>query len=123
MKNHTFTEHFTELGDVLKSYFDARIKLWKILILEKFTKAGTYLFTSVMVLLSSFIILMFLGFAFSFWYGENYGSFTTGFLISAGIMFLIMVLLYLFRKLVFSRNILKKNSDFLFEEDELNLPK
>jgi len=122
MKNQTLSEHFSELGGLFTSYLDARITLWKILLLEKAVKVGTYLYTSLVVVLSLFIILVFLGFAFSFWYGEHHGSFTTGFLISAGAVFLIMVLLYLLRKRVFSRNILRKTSAFLLEDDNISLP-
>jgi uncharacterized membrane protein len=122
MKNKTLSENFSELNDVLKSYLAARVKLWKVLLLEKITKGGTYVFTTLVVLISVFACLIFLGFAFSFWYAENQGSLSTGFLISAGFTLLLMGLVILVRKRIFSRNILKNSKDFLFNEDEINKP-
>ena len=122
MKNKTLSENFSELNDVLKSYLAARLKLWKVLLLEKTTKAGTYVFSTLVVLISIFSCLLFLGFAFSFWYGSTRGSISTGFLISAGCSLLIMALAYLLRKRIFARSILKNSKDFLFNEDELNTP-
>lgn len=120
MKNKTLSENLSELNIVLKSYLQARLKLWKVFLLEKSTKAGTYLFTTMVVLLSAFLCLLFLGFAFSYWYGETQGSFSTGFLISAGCNLLLMILIYLFRKRLFARSILKNFKDLLFNEDEIN---
>lgn len=122
MKNKTLSENLSELNDVLKSYLAARAKLWKILLLEKITKAETHLFTTLVVMISVFSCLLFLGFAFSFWYGETRGSFATGFLISAGFSLLLMALIYLLRKRIFARNILKHNKDLLFNEDEKDNP-
>jgi apolipoprotein N-acyltransferase len=122
MKNKTLSENLSELNDVLKSYLAARVKLWKILLLEKITKAETHLFTTLVVMISAFSCLLFLGFAFSFWYGETVGSYATGFLISAGFSLLLMALIYLLRKRIFARNILKHNKDLLFNEDEKDNP-
>ena len=122
MKNKTLSESFSELNDVLKSYLAARIKLWKVLMLEKATKAGTYTFTTLVVLISLFSCLLFLGFAFSFWYGETQGSISTGFLISAGFSLLVMFLIYLLRRRIFSRNIIRHSKDFLFDENDITHP-
>lgn len=122
MKNKTLSENFSELNDVLKSYVAARVKLWKLLLLERTTKAVTYLFTTLAVLISALSCLLLLSFAFSFWYGETLGSYTTGFLISAGFNLLLMILVYLLRKRIFSRNILKNTKDLLFNKEDINNP-
>lgn len=120
MKNKTLSENLSELNDVLKSYLAARLKLWKVLLLEKIMRAGTYFFSTIGVLISAFSCLLFLEFAFSYWYGDTQGSITTGLLISAGFNLLLMVLIYLLRKRLFSRHILKNIRDILFDEDEIN---
>ncbi|MFO7670163.1 MAG: hypothetical protein R6W31_10930 [Bacteroidales bacterium] len=122
MKNKTLSENFSELNDVLKSYLAARVKLWKVLLLEKTTKAGTFIFTTLAILFSAFLCLFFLGLAFSFWYGETHGNISTGFLISTGFGLLLMALIYLLRKRIFARNILKNNKDLLFWEDGTDNP-
>ncbi|MFO7933874.1 MAG: phage holin family protein [Bacteroidales bacterium] len=120
MENNTLSESFSELSDVIKSYVDARIRYWKVLLLEKSTRAGTYLFTSIAVLVCLLAFLIFLGFAFSFWYGETRGSIWVGFLISAGFALLLLLGFCLFRKRIFSRNIIRNIRKLVLPEDEEN---
>lgn len=118
MSNKSMSENFIELQDVTKSYIDSKINLWKVLFLQKTTKAGTYLLTSVVIIMSAFSFILFLLLAFSFWYGESHGSIAMGFLISAGAVIFLMLLIYLLRRVLFSRHILQNQRKFLFPEQE-----
>ncbi len=118
MKNKSLVENFSELRDLMKSYLDARIKLWKVLLLDKLTKAGTYFITLLTFIVVLACLLLLLLFAFSFWYGTVYGSIYKGFLISAALYAFLGVLLFLFRKQLFSNNIIKNLGKILFNKDE-----
>jgi energy-coupling factor transporter transmembrane protein EcfT len=118
MKDKTLTKNLSELNHVIKSYIDARIDLWKINLLDKIVKSGTYFFTSVMVMLALSFVLLFATFAFSYWYGNVYGNIATGFLISAGFYIILGIVFYFFRKPIFSNNIIRNIAEIIFSEDD-----
>ncbi|MGW8316781.1 MAG: phage holin family protein [Bacteroidales bacterium] len=118
MENHSLKENISELNSIIKSYIEARIDLWKVLLLEKVTKIGTYFFTVIAVLITFLFTLLFLTFAFSFWFGNAYGNITTGFLISAGFFLILALVIYWLRKPLFSNNIIKNIGSIIFSDHE-----
>jgi hypothetical protein len=118
MENNSLKENLSELNTIIKSYIEAKIDLWKVLLLEKVTKIGTYFFTVIAVLVTFLFTLLFLTFAFSFWYGNAYGNITVGFLISAGFFLVLALLIYRLRKPLFSNNIIKNIGSIIFSDDE-----
>lgn len=118
MENHSLKENISELNSIIKSYIEARIDLWKVLLLEKVTKIGTYFFTVIAILITFLFTLLFLTFAFSFWFGNTYGNITTGFLISAGFFLLLALVIYWLRKPLFSNNIIKNIGSIIFSDHE-----
>ena len=121
MENRTLSESFTELSEVVQKYVDARMRYWRLILLEKSTRATTFLFSSLVVLVLMLSGIMFLGFAFSFWYAENYGSLWTGFLISAGLSVLLLLIVFFLRKWIFSRNIIRNLRKLILSEEEEKL--
>jgi hypothetical protein len=117
MKNGVFESLFG-LKEVFQNYITARVNLWKIVLIEKVAKAGTVIMTSITVLTFSTFILLFLTFAFSFWYGEKYGSLAIGFLIAAGFYLLVSLIVILLRKAIFSGALIKGLKSALFSEKE-----
>ena len=118
MENNSLKENLSELNTIINRYIEAKIDLWKVLLLEKVTKIGTYFFTVIAVLVTFLFTLLFLTFAFSFWYGNAYGNITVGFLISAGFFLVLALLIYRLRKPLFSNNIIKNIGSIIFSDDE-----
>ncbi|MFP4557304.1 MAG: hypothetical protein ACLFNU_10565 [Bacteroidales bacterium] len=118
MAKTELSENFSVVSDVLKGYLKSKIDLLKLELLQKYTNAGVHLLTSVSVIISAFAACIFLMFSFSFWYGNRTGSLDQGFLISAGFFAFIIVLLIVFRKAIFSRNLIKVFSSILFTDEE-----
>ncbi|MFO7575350.1 MAG: hypothetical protein R6W67_09355 [Bacteroidales bacterium] len=118
MAKTELSENFSRISDVLKDYLNSRIDLLKLGLLQKFVSAGVYLLTAVSVFISAFAACIFLMFSFSFWYGNRTGNLDQGFLISAGFFALIIVLVIVFRKTIFSRNLIKVFSNILFTDEE-----
>ena len=114
MQKESFKENISELNDIVQGYLQARINLWKVEMLEKFTRIGTYFITTILILVSLLMVLMLVSFAFSFWYGKVYGSISVGFLISGGVYLLIIILGYLFRRQIFSNHLVKHLSSVIF---------
>lgn len=118
MENNSLKENLSELNTIIKSYIEAKIDLWKVLLLEKVTKIGTYFFTVISVLITFLFTLLFLTFAFSFWYGNTVGNITIGFLISAGFFLFLALVVYWLRKPLFSNNIIKNIGAIIFSDEE-----
>jgi hypothetical protein len=120
MNNNTLSENFTELYDSVKDYVEARLILFKLKSTERITKVGTYFFSSFVILSVLLFALLFLSFAFSFWYGKEYGDIAGGFLISAGFYILLAIIIYLLRRQIFSNHIVKNVSSIIFAEEDEN---
>lgn len=118
MKNKPITESLSELNVVIKSFIKAHADLLKVKLLEKVTKSGTYFLTVILGVVIAASILLLLTFAFSFWYGEVMGNIYEGFLISAGFILFLGVLLYLLRHQIFTNNIIRNIGNILFNEED-----
>jgi uncharacterized membrane protein YqjE len=116
MSDKNLSENLTELTAIVKSYLETYTKLLKVELLEKLAKCGTLLFSSIVLLLISMFVLFFLCFSFSYWYGETYGSFAIGFLISAGFYVLLGLTVCLFRKPLIGGRIIRSLSAILFNQ-------
>ncbi|MGC9342669.1 MAG: hypothetical protein ACP5E3_08220, partial [Bacteroidales bacterium] len=68
MSNNSLSDNFTELYDSVKNYVEARLILFKLKTTEKITKVVTYILSSFVILSILLFSLLFLSFAFSFWY-------------------------------------------------------
>ena len=120
MKNNALEENLSSLNETIRNYLDARIKLLKLLLVEKITRTGTYFFSVVVGIVIIASLLLLLTFAFSFWYGYAYGSIYGGFLISAGFYIIVGILVFLLRRSIFSNNVVRNLSNILFSDDPEN---
>lgn len=120
MAKNYISENFSEINSLFKNYINARIDLLRLSLLQKIATSGTYLLTFISIIISAFAISIFLMFSFSFWYGENVGSFSEGFLISAGIYIVLLFLIYFLRKVIFKKNLIKIFAKIIFFDDEKN---
>ena len=120
MSEKRLTENLAELKTLAKSYIDSYITLWKLQFLEKLSRIGTFLVSAVIMIMIFSFALFFATFAFSYWYGKNYGNFAEGFLISTAFYLLLAILVYIFRKRLIANPVIKAISSILFKEDESN---
>lgn len=118
MAKTDMSQNLSSIIEVLKDYLNIKLDLAKLEILHRLSKAGIFLFTFYSLIISVFAIVLFLLFAFSFWYGEKTGNLSQGFLISAGIIFLFMILLFLLRRVLFGRILIKNISEILFSDSD-----
>lgn len=117
MKNTELAEYLSELKETLGRYIDARMDLAKAIFLEKTSKIGTYFLTSITIILLVASLLLLLAFAFSYWYGNNYGEIYVGFLIAAGFYLIIGVVILLLRRKIFTDNIIKNIGKVIFSDE------
>ena len=117
MKNNTLSESFTRVNQAVSTYVESRVDLLKIQMLEKITRIGTYFLSSVFAIVAILFVFLMLGMAFSYWYGETKGSIIHGFLITAGFFLILAFISFLFRKRLFSNQIVRNISGVVFEEE------
>jgi hypothetical protein len=121
MAGNDFSEGFSKIIEVIKGFVNSRIDFIKLGLLQKLTRAGVFLLTFVSVIISTFAVVMFLMFSFSFWYGDHTGNLSEGFLLSSIFFLLILFLIYLLRRVFFSKILIKTLSRILFSDDENDL--
>ena len=118
MAEKTLSENFSDLNEVVKNYINARLNFARISLLEKLTRIGTYFFSAIAIIIAIAFVLLFLTFAFAFWYNNSHGSIIDGFLISAAFYFAVGLLLFIFRRHIFTGNIIKCLANIIIHEDE-----
>lgn len=118
MTGNDFSEGFSKMIEVIKGYVNARVDFIKLGLLQKLTRAGVILLTFISVIILIFAACIFLMFSFSFWYGDQTGNLAQGFLLSSVFFILILFLIYLRRRVIFARILIKAFSRILFSDDE-----
>jgi hypothetical protein len=119
MKKGQFIDSFNDILDTAKAYGNTQRILLKLYLVEKISRTGTMFLTSVIAGIILGIFLAFLTFAFSFWYGETYGSLSTGFLISAGFYLVLFIVFLLLRRTIIENKVVQKATDIFLEEEYL----
>lgn len=122
MKNRSLVENISELNDIIKSFIEARLDLWKLIFLQKVTRLGTYLLSTIIIAIIILMVVVFLTFAFTQWYSITYGTLSEAYLIAAGIYVVLAVLVYFLRKNLFSNMMVRNIASIIFsdEDDENN---
>lgn len=118
MKDKSLIEDIHELSDVIKNYIEARIDLFKLGIIKKIAKIGTYFLSTIFISIIILVALFLLTQAFVGWYDEVYGSSSEALLISAGFYVFLAIMVFLFRKQLLTNRIVKNIAEILFDEDE-----
>lgn len=120
MNKGQFTDSFNNIFKTAKDYGKTQRLLFKLYLVEKVSRAGTMFLSSIVTSVIAAIFIIFLTFAFSFWYGETYGSLSTGFLISAGFYLLLFFIFLILRRSLIENQVVQKATDIFLEEEYLN---
>ncbi len=118
MKDQSLQKNFTELNETIKKYINTKINYWKIVMVEKVYKVWASFFLFTLLVVSFLFVFLLLAFAFAFWYGQTQGDLASGFLISAGAFVIIVGIVYLLRKPLFSNHFIRKISSVIFDDED-----
>ena len=110
-------ENVSELNDSVKSYIKTKVDLIKLSILEKTTRFISYIFSMLVIILFSIMVIGFLFAAFAVWYGQTSGNYYAGLLIAAGCMVIIAALFIMLRNKIITNSVIKKFAEIIYEED------
>ena len=112
---HSF---LSDLKQVVTEYLEAKIQLVKISSFEKIAKVTATLFSSIVIALTVFFLLLFLSISGGFLFGKLLDSNSLGFLIVVGIYFILLVLIIVFKKNMLEKYISDKVIEQLFEKED-----
>ena len=82
----------------VKEYVHLRIDLFKLELTEKWVKFVSDIVMLVLFVTTVFFVMLFLSFAFAYWFADLTGRWPLAFLITAAFWVLVGLVLYLFRK-------------------------
>lgn len=112
------TKSIGELNNSAKKYFQTKVDLVKISLLEKTTRITSFMITFWVLLTFLIWIVVFIAAAFAVWYGTAYQNYTEGLLIASGGLFAVSLLFILFRKKIITPSLLKNFSEIIFEDED-----
>jgi hypothetical protein len=103
------------LGSFLKEnkklvtdYLDVRLEVFKLKMIRVFSKSGGHFIWIIISLSLIFLLITFTGLVIGFWFTDLTGSYVKGFGYTTLIMLGIIILLALFRKVLFVNPIIRK---------------
>jgi hypothetical protein len=118
MKNRSLVENVSELNDVIKSFIEAKFDLWRLTLLQKITRLGTYLLSTIIIAIIILIITLLLTFAFTQWYSNTIGTLIESYLIAAGVYVLFALIVFFLRKQLFSNMMVRNIASIIFSDEE-----
>lgn len=118
--NQDFSEFLRQNKKLIREYIDARLELFKLQGVRLLSRSlGMFIWLTVALFLIFFIIL-FLGMLFAYWIAEKTGSNAIGFGSTAGLLLIILLMLFLFRKGLFLKPITRIIIRETLKDPELN---
>jgi hypothetical protein len=101
----------------LKEYVDLKVTDLKLKLLSGWIKFVSDIILLIFVMVVAFFSLLFLSFAFAYWFGEETGNYPLAFLITAAFWGIIGLLVYLFRKPLILDHVARATTQDLFEAE------
>jgi len=104
----------------VKDYVNLRIDYIKLLLTEKIARMASFFLLSVIFFILGMFLLLFISFAFVFWYGEEIGPTFVGALIIVGFYIVTGLTIYGMRNKLFVNPMVKKLAKIIMEEEDEN---
>lgn len=119
MKVHKeIKKDFEEFSTSLKEYLKLQLDIEKLVLTEKLSRFGAYLFKIFIVVYFSVLIAGFVLGAIAVWFGRTFDNYFGGVLIAGACLFVAAVLLILLRKKIVVTSVLLNLSRILMNDDE-----
>ncbi len=118
MDSKSLLDHLFRLKESIKKFLETKISYLGLTAFEKAVKVLSFLLSNMVVILVFFLAFIFLSAAASIYLGRITGHFELGLLIIGGFYLFIGLILFGFRKKIFSPLVIKALSKVFFNEDE-----
>ncbi len=120
MESNRISDNVSSLTENVKDYVNLRIDYIKILLTEKIAKLASFFLISVIFFILAMFLILFISFAFVFWFGEEVGPTFVGSLIIVGAYIVIALLIYGMRYKWFINPLVKHLAKIIMEEENEN---
>lgn len=122
MENKNFSEIFADIKKNLSIYLERKFTWYTLVGFEKLARLVTILTSNLIIFLFFLISLMFFSVGAAWIIGKHAESMEIGFFVIGGIYFLLMFILMIFRKRIFSAFVIQVLANIFFkdEDDDLN---
>jgi hypothetical protein len=115
--SNDLSKNIAKLNDSAKEYFQTKVDLIKISLLEKLTRLTSLLINIWIIATLLIWVLIFGAAVFAVWYGEKTGNYFEGLLIAGGFLILLLVLFIIFRKNIVVTAVLRQYSEILLDDE------
>jgi len=109
-------DFFEESKDAIRKYLQDRLLLLKLQLTEKIAKLTAVMFTSLLIAVLSFFIILFLSMMAGYYFASLTGSTYIGFGIVAAFYVVLLVIIIILRKKVLQKNIINMIIEVMFEK-------
>jgi hypothetical protein len=117
-KSENLGSFLKENKKLVKDYFDTRLEIYKLKLIRIFSKSAGYFIWIIISLFLLSLFIIFLGLVAGFWLSNVTGSYTIGFVIVTLVIFVKIILLTLWRKVLFVNPIIRAIIKTAGEETE-----
>ena len=107
MSKDKIGQHFENLSNDAKVYLESELAYFKLDAYKKAIKATSFIFRFIVTVGVFLVLISFLSLALGLWLGELLNHYYLGFLIIAGLYFIIFMLLLIFGKRFITSRVLK----------------
>ncbi len=118
MDSKSLLDHLFRLKESFRKYLETKISYYGFTAFEKAVRVLSLLLSNIVVILVFFLAFIFLSGAASIYLGRLTGHFELGLLIVGGFYFLIGLILFGFRKKIFSPIVIKALYRVFFNEED-----
>jgi hypothetical protein len=119
--NKNFSGFYAENKALLSEYLEIRLRLVKLQGIKALSRSLGMLFAILVVSSIGLFVILFLGTTFALWIAEKTGSNVTGFASGAGLFFVLLLIVIVFRKPLFLtpliRLFIREMSNDLYESE------
>ena len=120
MESNRISDNFSSMTENVKDYVNLRIDYIKLLLTEKIERTASYFMMSVIFFILGMFLILFISFAFVFWYGDEVGPTFVGALIVVGFYVVVSLLIYGMRHKLFINPMVKHLAKIIMEEENEN---
>jgi hypothetical protein len=118
MESNRISDNFSSLTENVRDYINLRVDYVKLLLTEKIAKLASFFLLSVIFFILAMFLVLFISFAFVFWFGEEVGPTYFGALIVVAVYIIIGLLIYWMRHKMFINPMVKHLAKILMEEED-----
>lgn len=121
MEKNNFSRPLDEsIGSSIRHYVNMQVDRAAMKGAEKMSWVSNKIIVTTIFIIAGSIILLFLGFALSYFLGEVMGSTALGFLCVAGAVFIVALIVFIMRKKLFANQMARMYTKMLLGDDKMS---